>query len=151
MFANTAQGRSDMADLWAAFVRLDVALLFTNTRGNPFARAGLVLAIASRLPKEWVEDMARTARDADALRAAAGKTGMEKRIKAASHWGTREFDRRLGFMALTPQWKDDTRREVVFRLNPDDQKANNYGTFSVADLDAWIAGAGPVPKHPRKA
>ena len=151
MFADSDQGRADMADLWAAFGRKDVALLFANTHGNPFTRAGLVLAIASRLPGDLVEDMARTARDLDALRAAAVKTGIEKRIKAASRWGARDFDSRLGFVSLTPRWKDDTRREVVFLLNPSDQRANKYGTFSVADLDAWIAGEGPVPAHPGKA
>jgi hypothetical protein len=66
-FAATDQGKADMSDLWAAFGRKDIAILFTNTHGNPFARAGLVLAIASRLPDDMVANLAKMAREDDAL------------------------------------------------------------------------------------
>jgi hypothetical protein len=144
--AKSRQPETDLADLMAAFERLDIAFLWGNVGGNPFARAGLVIAIASRLDSAHVENMREVDTDHDQLRAAAAATGIEARLRTAAHWGSRDYDRRLGFYALSPRWKDDSKAEVVFWLNPSDQENNNYGYFSVADLEAWMAGAGPIPK-----
>jgi hypothetical protein len=150
-FPQDDQGSADAAELYAAFERRDIAFLFENVGDNPFARAGLVLAIVSRLPAEITANLAEVMADADALAKAVKASGIEERLRAAANWGSRQYDRRLGFYALTPRWRDSRRREVEFWLNPSDQEANHAGWFRVAELDAWIAGQGPVPKHPTSA
>ncbi|MFA6407274.1 MAG: hypothetical protein WCV80_01030, partial [Candidatus Paceibacterota bacterium] len=56
----------------------------------------------------------------------------------------------IGYFALSPRWKDETKKEIVFWLNPREQRENNYGWFSAADLKLWIKGKGPIPKKPKK-
>ena len=138
--------KQDAEDLYEAFRKLDVAFLFGNTRGNPFARGGLCLAIVSRLPQEILDSLREMMLDADALNAAAEATGIKAKLDAISKRGTRGYDPTFGYFALSPRWKDATHTEVVFWLNPAQQDRNNHGTFTVADLDAWLVGEGPIPK-----
>jgi hypothetical protein len=140
--------RQDAVDLYDAFQRLDVAFLFGSTFGNPFARGGLVLAIVSRLPTEIVASLEEMARDDDALKRAVDKTGIADRLRKAGEKAPREgYIRRFSYYALNPRWKDDTKTEVIFWLNPMEQQKNNFGWFTVADLDDWIAGKGKIPKE----
>lgn len=135
-------------DLYEAFQRKDVAFLFGNTKGNPFSNAGLVLAIVSRLPMELIEGLADQASDADRLKKAAEKTGIAARLKKASEKsGITSYPRPFTYYALSPRWKDETKKEVIFWLNPCNQDKINFGWFTVKDLDEWIAGTGKVPKH----
>lgn len=147
VFPQTDQGMVDRDDLWAAFQGCDVAFLFSNVgEHNPFARAGLNLAIVSRISTEVIDDLAAKDEDNDRLRAAAEATGIRARIDAASKRGTSAYDASKGYYALRPRWMDDEKTEVVFYLNPSEQSKNNYGWFTVADLDAWLRGEGPVVK-----
>lgn len=145
-FAVLFTKEQDALDLLDAFNRKDVAFLSANTFGNPFARSGLVLAIVSRLPKEIVSSLEQMAKDADALHKAAEKTGIKKRLDEFSKRGSMSFNRQFGYYALSPRWKDDSKKEVVFWLNPYQQDKFNAGWFGVKDLDDWMKGTGPVVK-----
>lgn len=102
--------------------------------GGVFDNAGLCIGVASNLPTEVKQAWKKADEDRNALREAAKATGIEDRIKAAG----------LRYFALSPQFaKDGT---VQFYLNPQEQNKYNYGPFTVAELDAWIQGKGPVVK-----
>jgi hypothetical protein len=82
------------------------------------------------------------------LTKAAEKTGIAARLKKASEKsGITSYLRPFTYYALSPRWKDETKKEVVFWLNPCSQDRFNFGWFTVKDLDDWIAGTGKVPKH----
>lgn len=144
-FPDDAQGRLDVKELWNAFDRKDIAFLFANVGGNPFARAGLNLVIVSRLPQEIVDDLAEKDADRDALLVAAAATGIKARIDAFSKVGTRDYDHSRGYYALTASWANEEKTEVHFWLNPHDQQNNKSGYFTVAELDQWLVGEGPIP------
>lgn len=61
-------------------------------------------------------------------------TGVEAKLKAA---GKRWY-------ALSPRRFDDGR--LMAWLNPMEQHEYNYGWFSIADLEMWAQGKGPVIK-----
>ena len=130
-------------DLLEAFKRKDVAFLFGNTGENPFSRAGLVLAIVSRLPKEQLASIKAAHEDSDALARADKKTGIRKRLEAASKKGPGPGR----FYALSPRWKDESKTEIVYFLDPHEQTKYNSGWMAVEDLDAWISGTGKVIKQ----
>ena len=107
-----------------------------------------MLAVVSRLPKEIVDSMEAQSRDAEALKKAADKTGIVKRLEKAKESRPRAsgWTRPFSYYALSPRWTDDTKKSVVFWLNPMDQENNSSGWFTVQDLDDWIAGKGKIPK-----
>lgn len=118
------------------------ALICLAGPGGPFRNRGLHILIHSRLPQEMFTLM----HDADAsyldLTEAAVKTGIRARVDAA----------KKGYFALSPRWVDEeekpkTKHPVIFWLNPEQQHSNNYGWFTVEELDQWIAGKGPIPKN----
>lgn len=125
-----------LQELFEAFQRCDVVIGLGGTT-NPFQNAGLSIAIASRFPKDIDEILKVADEDHRQLLLVVEATGIEKRLKAA---GKRYF-------ALSPRWKDETKKEVEFWLNPHEQDKDNYGWFTVRDLDLWIEGKGKIPKR----
>lgn len=142
-------------DLYDAFLKHDIAFLWGSTKGNPFSNAGLCLAIISRLSKEAKDALAEMHRDADKLAKAAKKTGIESKIDAVNkkfnveHRGLGHRSP-TGYFALSPRWKDETKKEVVFWLNPQEQQKNAAGWFTVAELEQWIEGKGPIVEKGRE-
>jgi hypothetical protein len=51
------------------------------------------------------------------------------------------------FFALSPRWKDAEKKEVIFWLNPENQRENNSCWCTVSDLNDWIKGEGKIPKQ----
>ena len=49
------------------------------------------------------------------------------------------------YFALSPRWKDDNKKEVIFWLNPYHQDIDNFGWFTVEDLKDWAKGKGKIP------
>jgi hypothetical protein len=132
-FAVLVEDRSVVQDLVEAFGKKDIAI-WVGASG-PFQNGGLIIAIASRLPVDFVQGM----RDQDLgeieLQKAAARTGIHQKLAKA--------DRK--YFALSPRWSDD-QTQVKFWLNPYDQQNNNFGWYTVGDLEAWIEGTGPIPK-----
>lgn len=136
-------GSMVLGQIYEAFKRRD-AMIFSMGSGtnNPFARAGLTIAIRSRVPEEWLKKMKEADEDYLNLQEASAKTGIEAKLKVA--------DKR--YFALSPRWASSIRREttsqypVVYWLNPFEQRENNSGYFTVEELIDWIEGKGPIPK-----
>ena len=126
----------EIDELWAAFQRKDVAIWIGG--GNPFGGHGLVLAIASKVPADKAQYMYDCEHETWRLNEYMKQTGIEDKLKSAG----------CGFHALRPaafKNKDTGAEEIRFFLNPMQQRDNNYGWFSLAELEAWARGEGPIP------
>lgn len=134
-FALISKDKEKMFALRDAFSELDIAIFMGAS--EVFSNgSGLNLCIASKIPKVVTDGMRESDMSAHNLRIAADKTGIEDRL----HKG------KCRYYALSPRWKSGSNKtEVVFWLNPVEQQTNNYGEFTVAELDQWINGEGPIP------
>lgn len=110
---------------------------FIIQSGGIFGAGGLKLIDASLIPADV--DAALSAADTSSLNLteAVERDGIRQRLDDA---GRRYF-------ALSPKWIDEAKGQFHFWLNPREQDRNNFGWFTVEDLDAWIAGKGPIPKR----
>jgi hypothetical protein len=111
--------------------------------GQVFKNAGFCMAIYSLLPKEVIEQWKTVYEDRAKLNAASENTGILKKVKEA----------KLGYFALSPKWIEgfnlkgqETKHPVIYWLNPMDQDKNNYGWFTVEDLEDWTKGIGRIQK-----
>jgi len=158
ILAYSDEARNAVADLEAALRSGDFAVWIGGTGNNPFAQGGLVLAIPSRVPQSAKDVMLENDLDARRLAEAAAATGIRDRLlEVNKEVPPYSFERRCGFYALSPKWVEGfepmgrkliTEYPVVFFLNPMKQNENNHGWYTVEELDAWIAGEGPIPKNP---
>lgn len=133
-FAVLLEDRSIVEEFVEAFAKKDIAV-WVGASG-PFRNGGLIIAIASRLPADFVQEMRESDLDAIELQRAAARTGIHAKLKRAH----------LRYFALSPRWSDENKKDVKFWLNPYDQTNNNSGWYTVEDLKQWIVGQGPIPK-----
>lgn len=112
-------------------------MVYLGQGTNPFARSGLLITIISREDEDLLIKMKEHDMDKIQLIETAKNTGIYQKLRAANK----------RFYALTPRWKDKDKKEVLFWLNPMEQKIYNYGWFTVEDLELWIEGKGPIIKE----
>ena len=135
--------------LYKAMKRKDVAIFIGGSDGI-ISNAGLNMMIVSAIPKESLDVAKRTDKDIFNLVKAAEKTGIQKKIYEANK-GATILNEPVGYFALSPRWAKDvtvkskTEYDVVFWLNPQNQQENNFGWFTVEELEQWIHGKGPIP------
>jgi hypothetical protein len=108
---------------------------------NPFSRGGLVLIDMANLDEESKQELKE--KDIDALKLTKCSEdilkGLQPKLDAAQKT----------YYALSPSWKEDnqkTKYDVVYWLNPRNQQENNYGWFTVEDLELWANNEGPIIK-----
>ena len=130
----TEKYKTELEDLYNALKSCD-AIIFVGS-SKVFQNGGLNVFIKSRVPKSVADEWLAKDLDAVELNIRARATGIYERLKAAGKQ----------YFALSPRWKDEKRGEVIFWLNPMKQDENNFGWFTVKDLDDWIAGKGKIPK-----
>ena len=117
-----------------AFKNLDLTISVGG--GHVFQNGGLHFMIKSRIEADVAQEVYDNDVDSFNLKKAAVDTGIYKKLNEAG----------CGFYALSPRWKDENKKEVVFWLNPMDQANNNSCWCSVSDLEEWIKGEGKIPK-----
>lgn len=146
--------KDNLDELNDAIQRKNLAI-YLGGGSNPFSNAGLLLVIASKINKEVVNKMREVDLDYIKLHETAENTGIFKKfeknkkkyIKSADHlWNNPH-----GYFALSPRWKTEdyetpTKYDVVFWLNPMQQHKNNYGLYTVEELELWLQDKGPIPK-----
>ena len=137
-FAIAARGSEAQTLLREVIASLD-ALDLTISVGQRavFKNGGLNLIISSKIPEDLSATVRADHRDHAALEDAVLGTGIRNRLREAGR----------GFYALSPKWADATKTGIKFWLNPHEQNKYNSGWYSIEDLDAWIAGQGPIPKQ----
>jgi hypothetical protein len=125
----------DLRTIHQAFLDLDIAIWLGG--GGVFQNAGLCFGIISKLSKDITDMWAKHDLEAKQLDEDVKKLGILERLAAA---GLGPFK---GYFACSPKRIDG---KIMFWLNPFDQQNNNYGWYTVKDLDDWIAGKGKVIK-----
>lgn len=125
--------------LLRAFDSLDVVMWIGG--GGVFKNGGLCFGVKSKMESEIFAQWTQVDLDAMELQKASDQTGIIERLKKAER----------GYHACLPRWcRDDekklTKHSVIYWLNPREQQANNFGWFTVEDLDMWIDGVGPCVK-----
>lgn len=133
--------------------------------GGVFQNAGLCFAIIDKIPQDSLQTMKNADIDKEKLLKAAKQTGIKKKIiEANEQWrkmrevssNSRCYDNKWGFYALSPRWihpqeKKQSKHPVVFWLNPMEQDKNNYGWYTVEELEQWLLNTGPIPKSARES
>jgi hypothetical protein len=116
----------------------DYALWFGGENaGNPFGRAGLIVAIASMVPQDVRDYITKCDIDSNKLKEADERSGIKKLLKSKNK----------GYFACSPRWLTDsigdmaisalTAYPIIYWLNPMDQKNNDHGWFTVEELTCW--------------
>lgn len=134
-FALLARGDVNIArlrELHAAFLACDIAVAVPWTQS--FFVGGVSFALPSRMPEEAKAQVLEQDLAHKALYEAAEATGIEALLAAAGKT----------YHALSPSWFDEARDELIFYLNPSDQRRYQHGWFTLAELQAWARDAGPV-------
>ena len=138
-FMFLTESQRDVNEIAEAFKQKDVAI-WVGASG-PFKNGGLILAIVSRLPEEFKKEMLEADQDRIELKKAAESTGIHSILKEA----------KCEYYALSPRWKDESKKEIMFWLNPQEQRKHNSGWYDVATLKQWAKGEGPIIKETVKA
>lgn len=135
-------------------VNNNVAVFIGGNSGNPFSKGGLTVVIVDRLDKEHKDKMLAGDKDTAKLKAAADATGIKQKIDKINeyYYSTQiGYEPPCGYFALSPRWINkslvgQSKYSVMFWLNPQEQQKNNYGWFTVEDLEDWIHQKGKVVK-----
>ncbi len=127
-----------LREIYDALTNKDAAIWLGG--GGVFKNAGLVIGIVSKLSDDVKKSWENADLEREKLLKDAAATGIEERLRKAK----REF------LALSPR-RHETDGSVVFWLNPFEQDSNNFGWYTVKDLDDWIVGKGPIPKDRSKS
>lgn len=119
-----------------AFQRFDIVI---DQNGRGFGgRGGLAVVILSAVSQRVAEEVLASDIAHKQLLDAVAATGIEGRLTAAGR----------GWYALMPRWwGEDDQRVLKFFLNPREQRRFNHGWFTVAELDEWACGEGPVMRE----
>jgi hypothetical protein len=129
-----------LEDLKAAFERNDIAVWIGGRSKNPFENPGLIVVIASMVSEENKKMMCDSDLDHLELMKAFKKTGIEELLKKAGK----------GYYALSPKWKNEEKKELVFWLNPHEQNKYDSNWFTLQNLIDWTHDKGPVIKTRKK-
>jgi hypothetical protein len=121
-----------LKDIFTEFGKLNIAVCFSGAL-PAFDNPGLVFAIADRLPESVLDDWDKHDREQEQIKKEFAATGIEKLLKDAG----------CGYFALSPRRREDG--SLWYWLNPSEQQRNNYGWFTLEDLQAWARGEGPIP------
>jgi hypothetical protein len=121
-----------LREIFEEFGKLNIALCFSGTL-PVFENAGMVFAIADRLPQSVIEDWDKYDREQEQIKKEFAATGIEKLLKEAGKT----------YYALSPRRREDG--SLWYWLNPMEQRQNNYGWFTLEDLQAWARNEGPIP------
>lgn len=105
-------------------------------RTTPFGGGGLVFVNIDGYTDQEKNDFIESDRSQDRLNKAVEKTGIKQRLEDAG----------CKYHALSPRWSDDNETEIAYWLNPRNQKENNFGWFTIHDLEEWTNGKGKIPK-----
>ncbi len=132
VFAHEPEQIEQLKEVHSAFASNDIAIW--RGGGGVFQNAGLVIAIASRLPAQVTDGWMQHDIEQKKLIEDFSATGIESKLRAA--------DKR--YFALSP--RREAEGSLIFWLNPMEQNTNNAGWYKLEQLEQWIKNEGPIPK-----
>ena len=136
------ENKAKLMELHKAIYNKDAIIMLGKFSDNPFENAGLMILIKSKLPKSFTDAAMEADLDSKKLQEADLATGIKAKLeKAGKRW-----------MALSPRWIADARKAnskhpVQYWLNPFDQQNNEYGWYTVEELELWAQDKGPIIEH----
>jgi ABC-type Zn uptake system ZnuABC Zn-binding protein ZnuA len=90
--------------------------------------------IKSLLSQDVIDSIKESDLDVIRLKKTANKTGIYEILKKAGK----------SYFSLSPRWNDESKKEVVFWLNPMNQNKYKCGWFNVNDLKDWAKDKGKI-------
>lgn len=132
-FLIVSDDQSKILELKEAFYASNIAIFLGNS--NFISNRGFVIAIATKLDKSITDAMYVADKSSFELSKKVEAMGIYEKLKTAGK----------DYYALSPRWNDD-KTDVIFWLNPVEQRKHHYGWFTLADLEAWINDEGPIIK-----
>jgi hypothetical protein len=132
-----AEDIENLREIYAAFEKMNIVLTFGACMAA-FDNAGLIIAIADRIPEPVCKMWFDADRDAYLLQKEFKATRIEELLLKAGK----------KFLSLRPRRQPDG--GLQFWLNPYDQDKTNFGWFTLDDLKAWAEDKGPIPMTPEQ-
>jgi hypothetical protein len=124
--------------------------------GKVLGNSGLIIGLINEIPENNKKEMYDTHLDQKNLAEASESTGIKARMDAINQAfrdklpvGRMTIEVPCGYYALKPAWSNldrPSKYKVMYWLNPYDQEGNNWGWYTVEELELWIDGQGPVKK-----
>jgi hypothetical protein len=131
--------RKPMELLRDALIAGNIAFLNLGRWNKLPPTSGLAIVLLSTLPKYVNQELEREHKETLERKTLFEESGIEKRLRdAGKEW----------FFLGSP--KINGKNEMIIWLNPMHQRIDNSGWFTVAELDAWIKGEGPIPMKDKK-
>jgi hypothetical protein len=143
----TGEDVTKLREVWDAIVAGDAAIWMAG--GGPFGGHGLYIMIVSRIPKEFLELQEQSDMDEYEVQEYHRSTGIEKLLKDAGKGWFSLHPQRFpnGFTTRRGVVADTTTGGYAWWLNPSDQKNNEFGWYTLEELQAWARNEGPIPKQ----
>lgn len=116
-----------------AFTLCDLVIM--QGGAGVFNNGSLNILLKSKLSNEVIENIKKLHISNAKLEKAVADTGIRERLRAA----------KKRYFALSPRWKDDAEVEIIYWLNPEEQRNNHSGWFTLQDLEDWINDTGKIP------
>ena len=134
--------------IYKAILNKDAAVWFGG--GHVFKNAGLVIGIISAIGDKSKSEMYNAHLDQNNLRDASEKINIKQKIDVLNkEWyknNNGAYYAPFGYYALRPAWISgkESAYNVMYWLNPREQKKNQAGWYTVENLLEWLEGKGPV-------
>ena len=128
----TKEFKDGLELLHTSFKNKDIAIGVAPSKA--FSNGGLVFTITSKLTQEIIDDIYEKDLDYYNLQKTAKETGIYETLRSKGK----------KYYALSPRWKDENKKELVFWLNPAEQRKYNYGWFAIEDLEDWSNDKGKI-------
>ena len=151
ILATGKENRKYLRSLYSSFKDNNI-VIFLSGDANPFSNSGLKIVMFDKIPEDALKMAIEADEDSLSLQEASDKTEIIQRLDEVQKNSNSIYLKKCGYFACSPRWandkeKEDTKYPVVYWLNPQDQKNNSAGWFTVEELEKWIEGKGPIIKE----
>lgn len=135
-----------LREIWEAVLAGDAAIWIAG--GGPFGGHGLFIMMPSRIPQEYLDKQAEGDREAHEVAEYHASTGIEELLRSTGKkWFSlkpQRFPNGLRTHRSQPDYVVPPSGGIAWWLNPQDQRNNDAGWYSLEDLQAWARNEGPV-------
>ena len=138
-----------MKAIHTAFINNNIVYGFKGSN-NPFGGRGLYFGIRSELSDEDEAEVIQSQKDELNKWKEVYANGILDRLEKA---GCKYFacsPRRIEVKDSNGQQESSALKDIIFWLNPQNQQNNDFGWFTVEQLDQWTKGEGPIPLKNKK-